>query len=109
MAFEVSAGSRASGKTTFTTGRFALSGGATVNLSGSGHSASIRGSGGSRALLDSVALQEVSVNLSGGSEARVNARSIASADLTDASRLIYLDDPLIGTVRTSNGATISRE
>ena len=109
VVFDISGAGRLSGNAIFDTARFVVSGAGTVDLSGSGQSASIVASGGSRAILSEFALQEAIVNLSGGSLARVNARSIKSADLSGGSRLSYLDSPTIGSVQTSGGSTIGRE
>ena len=109
VVFDISGAGRLSGSATFETARFVISGAGTIDLSGSGESASIVASGGSRAILDEFALEEVTVNLSGGSQATVNARSIKSADLSGGSHLSYVDSPTIGSVQTSGGSTISRE
>jgi hypothetical protein len=107
--FDMSGGSNISGEMTIDSGKFVASGGSRVNLSGSGTDLTIDASGGSPVTLDKFMAESVSVILSGGSTARVNAKNITLADLSGGSNLYYVDSPVIGKVQTSGGSNIRQE
>jgi hypothetical protein len=107
--FELSGASTISGTITLTDAKFSVSGASRVDLNGSGTGAGISASGASRVTLDKFSVQDVTLNLSGASEARVNCKNISSADLSGASHLYYLGTPTIGKVQTSGGSAISQE
>lgn len=107
--FDVSGASTLSGFVTITTGKFLASGGSIISLGGSGTSTTIDASGGSRVTLNEFPVEDTSVTLSGGSEARVFGLKITSADLSGGSNLYYVDNPTIGSVQTSGGSGIHQE
>lgn len=108
-AFDISGAGQVSGSTTLVKSKFTVSGGGTVDLKGSGDSASVEASGGSRVTLNQFELQTVSVNLSGGSQARVNSKNINAAELSGGSHFFYVDSPTLGNIQTTGGSSAGKE
>ncbi len=108
-AFNISGAGQVSGSATLAESKFTVSGGGTINLNGSGDSATIEVSGGSHVILNRFELQTVSVNLSGGSEARVNSKDITAGELSGGSHLYYVDNPTLGNIQTTGGSSIGKE
>jgi hypothetical protein len=50
--------------------------------------------------------QDVTANLSGGSQATVNVNGSLNADLSGGSQLTYIGDPTLENVETSGGSSI---
>jgi hypothetical protein len=107
--FELSGASNATGGLNATSLKFVATGGSEVTIGGSGIDLNIDASGGSRVTLDALKVQNASVMLSGGSEARLNAQNIGSANLSGGSNLYYTGNPTIGNLQTSGGSNIHKE
>ncbi len=107
--FDISGASTVSVSMDMTSGKFIVSGGGQINLVGTGTNTTIDASGGSRLTLNEFAVETTKVVLSGGSEARVFAQKITSADLSGGSNLYYVGSPTIGNVQTSGGSGIHQE
>jgi hypothetical protein len=107
--FDLSGASNTTGGLNATSLKFVATGGSKVTLGGSGTDLNIDASGGSRVTLDELKVQNASVMLSGGSEARLNAQNIGSANLSGGSNLYYTGNPTIGNLQTSGGSNIHKE
>jgi len=107
--FDVSGAGKVTGSATMTDAKFGASGAGVITLIGAGKSAAIEASGGSQVNLSGFEVQTASVNLSGGSQARVNTKAISSADLSGGAILRYTGSPTINNVQTSGGASIGKE
>ena len=86
---------------------FELSGASSLRLEGSAEDITLDASGASRAYLEDLTINDTRVNLSGASQATVNAGGQISGDLSGASLLEYLGNPSIGNFTTS-GASLLR-
>ena len=53
--------------------------------------------------------QDVSIELSGGSQATINLDGTLDADLSGGSQLYYIGDPTLGNIETSGGSTINKK
>jgi hypothetical protein len=85
---------------------FELSGGSEMQLSGSGRDLRLEVSGGGNADLANFTVRDVDANLSGGSQATVNASGTIDAVASGGARLFYLDSPTLGNIETSGGAAV---
>lgn len=85
------------------------SGASNVTLRGSAAELTIEGSGASDLDLADFTVDTAHVELSGASEATVNAQErIDPVDASGASNLRYLGDPALGDVTTSGGSTVDK-
>jgi hypothetical protein len=85
-----------------------LSGASSLDLTGSSASLSLRASGASKAKMEDFAIDDAEVHLSGASSATLNVKdNIGPADLSGASKLIYLGDPTFSDFQTSGASSIS--
>jgi hypothetical protein len=85
---------------------FELSGGSGMQLSGSAGDLRLEVSGGGTADLADFTVRDVDANLSGGSEATVNAGGTLNVAASGGARLFYLDSPTLGNIETSGGAAV---
>jgi len=83
-----------------------LSGGSTISLEGAANDLTISGSGGSQLYLSDFLVHDVTVNLSGGSQATVNLDGRLDGDLSGGSHLKYVGNPTTVDVNTSGGSTV---
>ena len=107
--FELSGASHVSGGIEMADGRFDLSGASSLELEGSANDVSIEASGASHVRLSDFSVVDAEVNLSGASNATVNASGRLDGDLRGGSRLDYIGNPTLGSISTSGGSTISRK
>jgi len=68
----------------------------------------IEASGSSKARLADFPVRNITVNLSGASNATINASGMLDGNLSGASELAYTGDPTLGTIETSGASRISR-
>ena len=107
--FEISGASKVSGSITMADGKLDLSGASQVELKGSAANISIEASGASGVKLDGLSVANANANLSGASNATVNASGRLDVDLSGASKFYYLGNPTLGDINTSGASSISRK
>lgn len=107
--FDLSGASKASGSIEMADGRFDLSGASSLELEGSANDIDIEASGASHVKLSDFSVVNVEINLSGASDATINASGRLDGDLSGASKLSYMGNPTIGSINTSGGSTISQK
>jgi hypothetical protein len=109
ITIKLSGASKADGSLTMTNGDFELSGASTINLEGSAQDISVDVSDASRADFSDFSVINARINLSGASSGTVNASGELNADLSGASTLHYIGNPVLGDISTSGASTISRK
>ena len=107
--FELSGASKASGNIEMANGRFDLSGASSLELQGSAADIDIEASGASHFKLSDLSVVDVKINLSGASDAIINASGRLDGDLSGASKLSYVGNPTLGGINASGGSTISQK
>ena len=107
--FKLSGASKASGSIAMADGIFELSGASSLKLEGSANDIDIGASGASHVGLSGFSIVDATVNLRGASNATINASGRLDGDLSGASKLYYIGNPTLGSIRTSGGATISQK
>lgn len=85
---------------------FELSGASYVQLNGSAADIFIDASGLSNVEFASLKVNNAEINLSGASNCIVNSNGRLNADLSGASKLEYLDAPVLGKINTSGASSI---
>ncbi len=106
---ELSGASKASGSVEMADGRFDLSGASSLELEGSANNIDIEVSGASRVKLSNFSVVDVNIDLSGGSDATVNASGRLDGDLSGGSKLNYMGNSTLGSISASGGSTISQK
>lgn len=107
--FNISGASTVSGSIEIADGDFDVSGASTVELEGTAKDVSMEISGASSIKLEDFRVVNADVELSGASNATINASGRLDADVTGASRLNYIGNPTLGSITTSGGSTISQK
>jgi len=107
--FGLSGASKASGSVEMDDGRFDLSGASSLELEGSANDVDIQASGASHVKLADFSVADADINLSGASDATVNASGRLGGDLSGASRITYMGNPTLGSISASGGSTISQK
>ncbi len=105
--FDISGASRVSGDITADDADFDVSGASRAELEGSASDIGINASGASSVELDDFPVNNAEVNLSGASRGTVNLNGRLDVDLSGASNLQYIGQPIMGTINISGGSTIS--
>ncbi len=105
--FDISGASRVSGDITADDADFDVSGASRVELEGSASDIGINASGASSVELAAFPVNNAEVNLSGASTGTVNLHGRLDVDLSGASNLGYIGQPIMGTINISGGSTIS--
>ena len=103
---EISGASKIDGTFTMKDVVFDVSGASSVTLEGSAEDMSLDASEASTINLSDLTLINAWINLSGASQATVNASGQLSGDLSGASLLEYLGNPTIGNFTSSGASTI---
>jgi hypothetical protein len=85
------------------------SGASNINITGQAVDADIESSGTSTVNLMGFALRDAQANISGASNATINATGTISGDVSGASRLYYTGAPTLGTIHTSGASSISKK
>lgn len=109
ITLELSGASKASGSIVIADGTFDLSGASSIELEGSANDVYIDASGASRASLSDFSVVNAEVDLSGASQATINASGQLAVDLSGASRLNYTGNPRLESVNVSGGSSISQK
>ena len=86
-----------------------LSGGAQLVGFGEAGDLSIDMSSGSHLDFTNFTSQNVSIELSGGSQATISLDGTLDADLSGGSELYYIGDPTLGDIETSSGSSINKK
>lgn len=107
--FKLSGASKAAGSIAMADGRFELSGDSSIEMEGSANDIDIGASGASHVKLSGFSVVDATVNLRGASTATINASGRLDGDLSGASKLYYIGNPTLGSIKTSGGATISQK
>ncbi|HSV48745.1 MAG TPA: DUF2807 domain-containing protein [Candidatus Acidoferrales bacterium] len=84
-----------------------LSGGSRFTMSGQATDLTLTGSGGSNINLEDLQTNDARVDLSGGSQCRINISGRLDATLSGGSQLHYKGNPTLGTVDSSGGSIIA--
>lgn len=106
----VSGASRVTGDI-FTAGdiEFDVSGASTIQLQGFADNMVAVVSGASRFNLGEFTINNVNVNISGASTGTINLNGRLDANISGASTLLYIGEPIMGTINTSGASTISKK
>ena len=105
----VSGASRVTGDITAGNVEFDISGASTIQLEGSADDMVADVSGVSSFNLDDFIVNNADVDFSGASSGTVNLNGRLDADLSGASRLWYIGEPIMGTIDISGASTISKK
>jgi hypothetical protein len=106
----ISGGGQVTGNYTFTDASIELSGGSRVEFDGKGNNITkLEASGGSKAILPKLALQNADMNLNGGSQADLTVNGKLTVRLSGGSSLKYSGNPQIDQINVSGGSSISRK
>jgi len=105
----VSGASRVNGDITAGNVEFGISGASSIQLEGSANNMDATASGASHLNLDDFIVNNADVNLSGASSGTVNLSGRLDANLSGASRLWYIGEPMMGDIDTSGASTISQK
>lgn len=105
----VSGASRVNGDITAGNVEFRISGASTIQLDGSANDMVAGVSGASRFNLDDFTVNNADVDFSGASSGTVNLSGRLDADLSGASKLWYIGEPIMGTISTSGASTLSKK
>lgn len=85
---------------------FSLSGGSEIRLEGNAGDIRIHGSGGSQIDLGEFEARDVTIELSGGSEATVNVDGNLGGSLSGGSTVYYQGSPTLGSLSRSGGSQV---
>ena len=106
---EMSGGSRLSGDITASDTVLELSGGSQANLEGEGDDLTVDTSGGSQLDLEDFLIDNANIKISGGGRATVNVSGTLDVDLSGGSRVLYVGDPTLGSVKLSGDSRVSEK
>ena len=106
---KVSGASRVTGDITASNVDFDISGASTIQLEGSANDILASVSGASHLNLDDFTVDNADVNFSGASSGTVNLNGRLDADLSGASKLWYIGEPIMGDIDTSGASTLSKK
>jgi len=107
--FNVSGASELSGSIDMTEGRFDISGASNIELEGEADDVRMDVSGASRFIGDDFIVDNANIELSGASNATINASDTIDADLSGASSLYYIGSPTLGDIDVSGASKIRRK
>lgn len=88
---------------------FDVSGASTVQLLGSADNMIAVVSGASTFNLGDFAVNDANVNVSGASSGTINLSGRLDANVSGASTLLYIGDPVMGTINVSGASTLSKK
>lgn len=89
-------------------GNFRVSGASTLQLEGSARDIVVNASGASRVKLAAFLVNNADVTFGGASSGTVNLDGRLDANLSGASKLLYIGEPTMGTINTSGASTLSK-
>ena len=105
----VSGGSGVTGDITAGNVEFGISGASTIQLEGSANDIDANVSGGSHLNLDAFTVNNADVNFSGASSGTVNLNGKLDANLSGASTLWYIGEPMSTDINTSGASTVIKK
>jgi hypothetical protein len=105
----LSGASEVTGSLKIADGKFDLSGASSLELEGSADDISVEASGASEVELSDFTAANVDVELSGASNAVINASSRLDVNLSGASDLKYIGSPKLGNINISGGSSIKQK
>jgi len=105
----VSGASRVTGDITAGNAEFEVSGASTIELEGSADNMVAVVSGASRFSLDDFTVNNANVNISGASTGTINLDGRLDANVSGASTLLYIGDPVMGTINVSGASTLGKK
>ncbi len=110
LAVEVSGASSVAGEINANgDARLEASGASTIELSGSAEDADITSSGASTVKLEDFSVQDAHAEVSGASNATVNASGTLSAEVSGASHLYYTGSPAMGDIDVSGASSVDKK
>ena len=109
VSIAVSGASRVTGDITAGDIEFDVSGASTVQLEGSADDMVAIISGASRFNLGDFAVNNANVNVSGASTGTINLDGRLDANVSGASTLLYIGDPVMGAIDVSDASTLSKK
>jgi hypothetical protein len=109
VSIAVSGASRVTGDITAGDIGFDISGASTIELEGSADNMVAVVSGASRFSLDDFTVNNTNVNISGASTGTINLDGRLDANVSGASTLLYVGDPVMGTINVSGASTLSKK
>jgi len=107
--FNIFGASKVTGKIVANDTKFNIEGASIAQLEGSASGMTVDAEGSSRVELSDFTVENVAIKLSGASTGTVNVYGRLDADLGEASKLSYIGEPTIGTIKTSGASTLSWE
>jgi hypothetical protein len=105
----VSGASRVAGDITTGDIGFDVSGASTIQLEGSANDMVAVVSGASRFNLGDFTVNNANVNISGASSGTINLNGRLDANISGASTLLYIGEPIMGTINVSGASTFSKK
>jgi hypothetical protein len=105
----VSGASSVTGDITAGNVEFDISGASTIQLEGSADDIDANVSGASHFNLEDFLVNNADVNISGASTGTINLTGRLDADLSGASTLLYIGEPVMGTINVSGASTLSKK
>jgi hypothetical protein len=105
----VSGASGVTGDITAGNVQFDISGASTIQLEGSANDMVAIVSGASHFNLGGFTVDNANVNISGASTGTVNLTGRLDANVSGASTLFYIGDPVMGTINVSGASTLSKK
>jgi hypothetical protein len=105
----VSGASRVTGDITAGNVEFDITGASTIQLEGSADDMIAAVSGASRFKLDDFTVNGADVNISGASSGAINLNGRLDANVSGASTLLYIGDPVMGTINVSGASTLKKK
>jgi hypothetical protein len=109
VSIAVSGASRVTGDITAGDIGFDVSGASTIELEGSADNMVAVVSGASRSSLDDFTVNNANVNISGASTGTIDLDGRLDANVSGASTLLYVGDPVMGTINVSGASTLSKK
>jgi len=109
VSIAVSGASRVTGDITAGDIEFDVSGASTVQLEGSAADMVAIISGASRFSLGDFTANNADVNISGASTGTINLDGRLDADVSGASTLLYIGDPVMGTINVSGASSLGKK
>ncbi len=107
--FNVLGASKFSGNIKAKDAKFLVSGAGDVKLAGSAETIALNTSGATKINLTDFPTDTASINLSGASEATIQVKERLDVVLSDASRLYFKGNPVMGTTSISDASTIKHQ
>ena len=109
VSIAVSGASRVTGDITAGDAEFHIDGASTIQLEGSANDMTARVSGASLFSLDDFTVNNADVNISGVSTGTINLDGRLDANVSGASTLLYIGDPIMGAIDVSGASTLSKK